>query len=326
MIESISRLFRPRERKEIPETEKNLYLPNFDVVVFSGFAGTGKTFAADLVNEAIIGTQFVKVGQRMREEYIDLFNIPEEKDFDVDEEQERLMRQTSNSFPLILESRLGPVIGADIVAKLGQDSPKIVRVLAVADETVRNRRVWERDRQSEPELTLEESIAQTQRRDAEFVQRMQTLYPRLLRDQHPFDPNITAIDGTRIYDLIIDTTFVPKDKVGDLFLRNLLERGLLKKIQRTDFGEGKAGEIAFDKIRKGSPCEYDGCQRLSTITVDSVTSDSIYSRGVCSESHGNLLEKEVTDELTVLRENGSSQNLPIVEFGRNGFAEVNATS
>ncbi len=322
MMRYIEGILRPREKKEVLQPERTLYLPNFDVVVFSGFAGTGKTSAADAVNEVIIGTQFVKVGQRMREEMSDLFNIPPEKDFDVDVEQERLMKESANSFPLILESRLGPVIGADIAARIQDNAPKIIRILVTADKYVRDRRVWQRDRVDNPSLTLEESIEETQRRDREFVARMQSLYPGLLNGQHPFDPSVKAVNGMPVYDIIIDTTFVPKDKVADLFIKTLSERNLLQKFQRADFGEGKAGDIAFAKIKRGSPCEYDNCNRLSKITIDSVTADSIFSHAVCSDAHALLLEGEITEDLKLAaEENPVFQHLPQVEFGRNGFAK-----
>ena len=322
MFQAIERFFRPREKKEVLGAEKTLYVPQFDVLVFSGYAGTGKTSAADAINEILVGTQFIKVGQNMRRENLDFFDVAPEDDIKADEEQDELMRSTINSFPLILESRLGPVLGADIAARMGEASPRIVRVLFTADKHVRDMRVWKRDSQNDPDLTLEQSIAKTEERDAKFVERMQNLYPELLRGQNPFDSGITAIDGTPVYDLIIDTTFVSQERAPEVFIKSLMERGLVSKLQRSTFGEGKAGDVAFEKIRRGTSCDYDGCQRLSTITVDSVTPNTIYSFGVCSENHGTLLESDIVSEITEAVERGTFQSMPEMEFGRNGFAKA----
>lgn len=313
MLERFGGIFRPRERKETLEAEQTLYVPNFDVLVISGFAGTGKTSAADDLNRLMVGTQFVKVGQNIRAEYTDLNNIPPQKDINIDLEQEKLMLKTRHSFPLILESRFGAVIGSDILIRFKEESPRIVKILTTADEKTRFERLIKRRQEENPEHTPEQIINDEIKRDREFVAKMQTLYPRILRDQHPFDPNIRNIDNLPVYDFVLDTTFIPKEKVKDAVIDILTENGYISALKRSDFGEGELGNRAFGLIKNCSPCEYDNCQRLAKQTLDSSGKRSVHSFPVCSDEHAAEKQQEIEEWAL---EKGYE-----LKFGKNGNFE-----
>lgn len=301
----------PRERREVIDSEQALYFPNFDVLVGAGFAGTGKTSAFDEINEAMIGTHYIKVGQKVRGNNSDLSKISPGQDINTDSEQERLMLKTPSSFPLIVESRFGPIIAADIRVRFKGESPRIINILATADKKVRDLRVWERDKKDEPDLTLEESIARTEERDRQFVARMQHLYPYLLRGQHPFDPGITDDDGNPVYDYVIDTTHIPKGKVKDAIIKALLKDGHIERFSREDFGEGESGDVAFALIKQGSHCQYDACERLARQTLDSVSEHSTYHFAICSDEHVLHKKEEIME--------WASEKNVSVRFGKNGI-------
>lgn len=318
MLERFSGIFKPRERKETLEKERIQYLPSFDVLVISGFAGTGKTSAADEVNSVMIGTNFVKTGQIVRETQPDLHNISADTDKNIDLEQERLMLKTKHSLPLILESRLGGVIASDVTTRFHKE-PRIVTILTTADEKVRYERLVKRKQEEYPELTPEEIIKDEIRRDREFVERMQTLYPRLLRGQHPFNPKITNLDGLPVYDFVVDTTNIPKGKVIDAIIKILAENGYITPLKREDFGSGNAGDKAFQTIKEGAPCtayttDNNTCNRLSIGTLDLDIGASLDFFPFCSPEHEVELRKSLTEEFhlndkaAVVGKNGMSRN------------------
>lgn len=309
MFERFSGIFKPRERKENLEKEQTKYLPNFDVLVISGFAGTGKTSAADEINAAIIGTQFVKIGQNFRSEYDDLNAIPVEKDIEIDREQERLILKTRHSFPLILESRLGGVLASDITTRFHK-SPVIVTVLTTADEKVRYERLVKRKQEENPELSAGEIINDELVRDREFVAKMQTLYPSLVRGQHPFDPKVTNLDGLPVYDFVVDTTNIAKGKVKDSIIKILAENGYISPLKREDFEKGELGNNAYELIKSGIPCKINGCEKLSKRTIDSSVPKKIHNFAVCSDEHASELKHQI-------KEWAEDEGLSI-RFGKNG--------
>jgi cytidylate kinase len=286
-------IFKPRERREIVEAEPTLYLPDFDVLTISGYAGTGKTSAADDLNRRIIGTHFIKVGQKVRAENADITNVEAAKDVNIDLEQERLMLRTLNSSPLILESRFGAVIGADIVRKFKDKGPRIVKVLTIAEESVRHQRLVKRTQAEDPTLTPDEIVRHEIERDRKFVSRMNALYPYLLEGQHPFDPNLKAANGQKVYDVILDTTDIAKGKVIDELIRTLEQNGYISKLGRDQFGEGEVGNNAYELIKNGALCESEGCQKLAKQTLDSASKRSIHSFAVCSDSHFEEMRTQV---------------------------------
>lgn len=306
-------ILRPRERREDLEAESTLYLPCFDVLTISGYAGTGKTSAADDLNRHIIGTRFIKVGQNVRAENRDITNVSAEKDIDIDREQERLMIKTLNSAPLIIESRFGGVIAADIVRIFKDKGPKGIRVLTTADEKIRHERLVRRTKEDHPELTPEQIIQSEIERDKKFVSRMNTLYPYLLNGQHPFNPEVKTATGHPVYDIILDTTHIAKGKVKDALVKILEEKGIITKLRKEDFGEGESGNRAFELIKQGSVCEYDNCQKLAKQTLDSSSKSSIHSFPVCSETHS----QEKTEEII----NWAEEHGFEIKFGKNGKFE-----
>lgn len=306
-------IFRPRERREVLEVEPTLYLPDFDVLTISGFAGTGKTSAADDLNRSLIGTRFIKVGQNVRAENIDITNVPPQKDIDIDREQESLIIKTLNSTPLILESRFGGVIGAD-VARLFKEGPKVIRILTTANEKVRHERLVRRTQEDYPELTAEQIIQNEIERDKKFVSRMNHLYPYLLNGQHPFDPEAKTANGQPVYDIVLDTTHIPKGKVTDELVKILEEKNLIHKLRREDFGEGESGNKSYDSIKQGALCEHNNCQKIAKQTLDSSSKNSIHSFPVCSEAHA----QEKTEEITTW----AQENNFDIKFGKNGKFEA----
>jgi cytidylate kinase len=309
-------ILRPRERREALEAEPTLYLPDFDVLTISGFAGTGKTSAADDLNRSLIGTRFIKVGQNVRAENKDITNVPPQKDIDIDREQERLIIKTLNSTPLILESRFGGVIGAD-VARLFKEGPKVIRVLTTADEKIRHERLVRRTQEDHPELTTEEIIEKEIERDRKFVSRMNHLYPYLLNGQHPFDPEVKTANGQHVYNVVLDTTHIPKGKVKDALVKVLEERNYIHKLRREDFGEGESGNRSYELIKQGALCEYNNCQKIAKQTLDSSSKNSVHSFPVCSESHA----QEKTEEITTWAEENNFD----IKFGKNGKFEEDST-
>lgn len=311
-------IFRPRERRESLENEITLYLPQFDVLTISGFAGTGKTSAADDLNRSIVGSRFVKVGQNVRAENKDIVNVPPEKDIDIDREQERLIIKTLNSPPLILESRFGGVIAADVSRTFKDKGPKAIRILTTADEKVRHERLIRRTQEDHPELSSEQIIQDEIERDKKFVSRMNTLYPYLLIGQHPFNPEVKTAAGLPVYDIVLDTTHIAKGRVKDALIKVLEEKGYISKLQKESFGDGEAGNKAYELIKQGSLCEYDNCQKLAKQTLDSSSKTSIHSFPVCSDNHA----QEKVEEITNWAEESNFE----IRFGKNGEFEEKAAN
>lgn len=319
-LAGFSRNLLTRDKKEVAEAEPVLYLPNFDVLVISGYAGTGKTTAGEDVDQVMIGTRFIKVGETVRAENKDIINVAPETDFDIDQRQRQKMIDSQNSLPLIVESNFGSVLGKDVRKRL-PEGPDIVTIFLTAGKDVRDERLIRRKKQDHPERTREEIIQEEDERERKFASRMKTLYPELLRGQDPVDPNITTVDGERIYDLVLDTTNLSKEQVGKALLKLLIENGLVSSFRREDFEKGELGNNDYELIKRGAMCENNGCQRLARQTLNSSVPGSIHSFAICSDEHA--LEKQTkivqafNEEDSRVRQLFGAEEIEI-RFGTNG--------
>lgn len=221
---------------------------HFGVVVIFGASGAGKTVAASGLGEVlnIPSSNVIKAGQDIRAVGLDR---GVEVDRTVDDHTRNLIQNADISSPIIIEARLGGYLATEALA----ENPKIpvVRILFTASRDTRTNRIWNRrveqikatilspdttdekkeaiiDMLANRELTkrfIEEKEIRREERDREI---WSGLYPEL-KDIDLFDPR-TTINGTKMWDIIINTSNLNKEETEETLIESLIEAGRVKRI------------------------------------------------------------------------------------------------
>lgn len=184
-------------------------------VVISGQPGTGTT---TLINELgqlyhLKPQQIIKIGdlfrQRSREKFgrdiSGYYQRDLSEDLSIDNMQKSLLLDPNPQVLFILESRLGGFFA--------QDHPLTVTILLTADEKVRYKRVFERDK---PKMSLAEYYRQIKQREIEDLKQWQRAYPQITSN---------LLENHALYDIHIDNSGLDIAQTVEKVNSKLLELG-----------------------------------------------------------------------------------------------------
>lgn len=202
-------------------------------LTISGESGTGKTVIAEMLANryGIPSNRNLKVGDLFRTivgtpvvGYVD-------RELTLDRQLDRLQAQIINDAdptqPFILEGRLAGVIASEEIRRAEENNetpPSVVRLLFTGDELIRAQRVWRREVQTNPDLTLEQVLEQGRERLRGDNQQWSKLHPQLA-GIHPHSSLNQDNEGNPIYDLVVDTTDLSVPKVMEVVESYLDENG-----------------------------------------------------------------------------------------------------
>ncbi len=195
---------------------------------FSGPAASGKSTLTRMFIEELGIRRYTNAGQLFREEtkrrtgknVIGFYDRNKHYSLDktIDTIQKAIIRTADVANPLVLEGRLSGIIAKrerDNVAKRGGYLP-VITILVTASEEIRVKRAYERDKKLNPLLTLSEVRKLLKERDEKDIELWHRLYP-YLKDVNPLNLSNRDIDGHRIHDYVIHTSYkTPKEGVSEL--------------------------------------------------------------------------------------------------------------
>lgn len=224
--------------------ERSWELTDCPVIIVSGPPGSGTTTASEVLAKKVglRKNQIIKVGDKRRREYREQTGYEifagVDRDPIVDKETDNttaeIIRRATTSKPVIIEGQLAGWIAKqvqDYVRNLDGRELQMARFQLSADEMVRARRVYNRLKQEDPEkhkdLTLEEVLEGNRDRYNRDLVAWEAAHPAL----HGINPHShDSMDRDRhpIYDLAIDTTFMPQEVVLASLILHLADN---RKIQ-----------------------------------------------------------------------------------------------
>lgn len=204
-------------------------------VVISGHPGTGTT---TLVNELaklynLAPEQRINVGDLFRQNSKEKLGrdisgyYPRElsEDLSIDNMQKNLLSDPNPEVLYILESRLGGFLTNQLREAFkneGKTQPPIATVLITTDEKIRFKRVFERDRQKNPDLTFEKYCQEIKERAQNDLKQWSQAHPFLTTD--PLDPA-----NASLYDIHVDNTNLDIEQTVEAVNSKLLELGAVEE-------------------------------------------------------------------------------------------------
>lgn len=256
----------PERLRSYPQKESKESSPfalRVRAIAIGGSEGTGKSTLAERLGKLYkvpvvdVGTIFREIAEKKGTIILDYFSRDPRVDRMIDLFQQEILEKADPSHPVILLSRIAPVLGkrlnhqqsfeisanSDTVPEiqeiietyaektLGKDwssrkpnqNPDQVCVIGItADKDEANDRIFKRVKPGKPDLTLEQSAEQTASRHKKDLDRLHKVHPRL-KGIDPSDPNCKDIDGIPIYERVVDTTNLSIEKMIETAHEVLLE-------------------------------------------------------------------------------------------------------
>lgn len=216
-----------RAKPETPVTSrehsptKEGWIFSIDYLTISGSSGAGKTSTAKALSE-MYGIEFISVGDIFRKIMGEVVGYkPRGKDLDrrLDEEQLRVLLNSSINGPVIVEGRMAGVIANELKhtqLDLHQVRPVGYAIIFTADKSVKFKRIAdreneERQRLHKSPLAIQEVKRLTKEREAGDVIAWSQLHPQLKipgkeNGIDPFSPNAKNGNGIKIYDFHVSTS------------------------------------------------------------------------------------------------------------------------
>lgn len=214
------------------------------LITISGHSGVGKTKTGEAIAERL-GREYFKGGELMRRSHrsrtgndiVGPTNRTVDEDIFLDRKLAKLIKNSSQRNPAIVESRLGALIAKGIIHATDKDgevieipqTPGIVTVnITAGDENLRFGRLQSRySKESGTKLPLDEVTRLTKEREKQDLELWMKAHPELreLDIQDPYDPNLKTPDGRRVYDIIIDTKDLSIEEATEELMRKLKEWG-----------------------------------------------------------------------------------------------------
>ena len=203
-------------------------------IVISGHPGTGTTTLIDQLAKLynLKPEQKIKIGDLFRQnakeitgqDITSFYQRDITEDLSIDNMQKKLLSDPNPELIFILESRLGGFFTGEIREKAknsGTLPPPIVTVLLTTDEKVRFKRVYQRDKQTNPALNYQQVSEQIKQRQEQDFKQWQQAYPDI--SQNP-------LDEVNLYDLHVDNTNLNIDQTVEVVNERLTKMGALEKI------------------------------------------------------------------------------------------------
>lgn len=206
-------------------------------ILITGRSGVGKTKVAEKLGGmlGIPPERITKAGQLMREQLGDMVGYKERPltvDRKLDEMQAQLIRNATFDNPFILEGRMSGVIAAKEKrkAKRKRKEIPIVSFILLGKNEVRFERIWKRWNEHNPNdlKTLKEIKEQTQERERLDKQTWSRVHPEIPNGD-PFNTANRDKEGNRIYDYIINTTYLSVQEVTEKMFNILKDAGFVEK-------------------------------------------------------------------------------------------------
>lgn len=201
-------------------------------VVISGNPGTGTSTLLDRLAliYSLSEDRKIQVSSLFRRKSIEetgqdilgFYQRPDVADKNLDDSQAELLANPDQSHTFILESRLGGFLVRNLretYQSEGKPPPSITTVLLTAEASTRYQRVFDRERQKRPQLTLDQLATETRQREEGDLDQWRKVHPALL----DIDP--LSVESSNIYDIHVDTTNLSLDQVVELVHTQLLSKG-----------------------------------------------------------------------------------------------------
>ncbi len=220
------------QRHEEQPAQKEVFVPHFDVLVICGLSGAGKSRTGEVLADRY-SIPFIKknlrqvIKERRGEEIVDYAERTPEDDRDLDDSSMRTMREAKqNHKPIVLEGKLAGYFARKLEAEEGLSVVAIF--LSVATDEVRFDRIWRRQVEENPALTLEEVRSSTLAREAGDLRQWRKVYPELA-NINPLDGMATDNSGRRLYDNTFYTDNDTVNQVVDMINGWLIGNGLVER-------------------------------------------------------------------------------------------------
>lgn len=180
-------------------------------VVISGHPGTGTSTLIDKLATLynLKPEQVIKVGDLFRQnskektghDITGFYQRDITEDLSIDQMQKQLLADPNPNLVFILESRLGGFF----TKEMGHPQ-NIVTILLTTDESVRLKRIFDRDKHQQPNLVLE--------RQENDLKQWQEAYPQMISN---------PLDNPNLYDFQIDNTNLSVDQTVEAITHKLLQ-------------------------------------------------------------------------------------------------------
>lgn len=228
-----------RNTREHPAL-KEAWDVHFATFVLVGESGTGKTSVADMMVAIYKKPKIFKVGQVLRAETntqdeVEYINRPVADDKYFDDEQIRIIKQSTPDEPWIIEARLA---GYWASKHREENEFPIIRIKLTAKDEVRYKRIQKRLEKNGEHLPIEE----IQEKEKERTKRDQAQWTKA-------HPELIGVDpyDERLVDFTIDTTDLSVVQVFDEIHKGLVKLNLVKLSRKDEEKEflPKSGTV-FD--------------------------------------------------------------------------------
>ncbi len=192
-------------------------------LVISGHPGTGTTTLIDRLATlySLKPEQNIKVGDLFRQnsrektghDITGFYQREVTEDLSIDNMQKALLSDPNPDVLFILESRLGGFFTSEI-----SHPANIVTILITTDDTVRLKRVFDRDH---PDISFDEYCQKIKQRQEQDLKQWQEAYPKMSKN---------PLDNPDLYDFYIDNTNLDIDQTVKEVNKKLLELGAVEEV------------------------------------------------------------------------------------------------
>lgn len=194
-------------------------------VVISGHPGTGTTTLIDKLGTLydLKPEQKIKVGDLFRQnsqektghDITGFYQREITEDLSIDQMQKALLSDPNPKVIFILESRLGGFFTQEI-----GHPPTIFTILITTDEPVRLKRIFDRDKDKQPNLTFDQSSQKVKERQEKDLKQWQEAYPQMTSN---------PLDDPSLYDFHIDNTNLDINQTVEAVNAKLVDLGAVEK-------------------------------------------------------------------------------------------------